>query len=242
MAEGGKVWEGASTTLQIEKDGKLHLYKSEEGFLYSEDPTGQWGVTFVLTDTLLVVVPFSYLVVGKEFRPLRDKQQDSMPADPIRIPDISLPTGSTKLKRFVRMFWSMMRNDIATFRALGVSYERYNEMFSSPNFATSIQKILNGMVFEVECIMRDGNFGLQDLLGLPNATKEVNVDQGIYLRIYLLNDGTAMTWKSRARQDRNIPVITKSRKKSAEDDRYSVVLCYWGSEEQISKTVLDMAE
>ncbi|GKU07564.1 hypothetical protein FLAG1_09948 [Fusarium langsethiae] len=246
----------ASTTLQIEKDGKLHLYKSEEGFLYSEDPTGKWGVTLFIRNQihLHVVVPFSYLVVDKKFRPLHNKQQDSMPADPIRIPDVSLQTGSTKLKRFVRAFWSMIRNDIATFRVLGVSYERYNEMFSSPNFATSIQKILNGMVPEAERIMRVGNFGLEDLLGRPDATKEVNVGQGIYLRIYLLNDGTVGLYVGQthnmvqrtAGHDMEIKSETRSKhtshyriaRKSAEDDRYSVVLCYWAQKSKSRRQFL----
>ncbi|PCD37164.1 hypothetical protein AU210_005668 [Fusarium oxysporum f. sp. radicis-cucumerinum] len=245
----------------MKKDGKLYLYKNEEGFLYMKSPTGGWGtVLFIRNGVYLnLVLPLSYMVIGKSFRSLLDKKKDEAPPVVI-VSTLSLQSGSTKVKRFIRTLWETARRDETILRSLGVGHNRFMELFSDQSFTTNVEIIINGLVPEAKRILQDGNFGLQDLLGLPDATIETNHNQGVYLRIYEDVGGQDVVGlyvgQSRhiSRRMGQHDTTTKSStlhqfskhygiaRQTTEDNCHAVKLCAWSIETQIPLAILDLAE
>ncbi|EXK85220.1 hypothetical protein FOQG_10871 [Fusarium oxysporum f. sp. raphani 54005] len=244
----------------MKKDGKLHLYKNEEGFLYDKSPTGGWGSTFFIRNGvhLHVILPLNYLIIGKIFRPLSAKQNDLVP--PVVIPGngFQLQPGTTKLKRFIRTFWSTIRQDAKDLKALKLSDKRYADIFSEPNYKSNLESVIDGLVPEAKRFLRDGDFGLQDLLGLPDVTVLSTAGQTIYLRVYLHLDGAdevGLYIGQSSRVKGRVYEHEKSIKsaggysphysiarQSRHDDRQTFLLCFWSLDNRVSQPVMDMAE
>ncbi|KAF5988635.1 hypothetical protein FBULB1_1368 [Fusarium bulbicola] len=246
----------------MKKNGKLSLYENEEGFLYSRSPTGGWGVALFIRDGLHlhVVLPVSYMLIGKAFRPLLDKQRDQQPLVVNTTSGSSAQPGSTRFKRYLRTFWNCARHDVSTLKPLGLSNERCSELFSDANFTNNINTITSGLVPEAKRILEDGNFSLQDLLGLPDATTYSNSCQVIYLRIYLDLNGSGkvglyigqshMVVKRMLDHERCTASTTREQhschygiaRQATDDNRHAVVLASWDNRHQISSSLLAMAE
>ncbi|KAF5247358.1 hypothetical protein FANTH_6449 [Fusarium anthophilum] len=244
----------------MKKEGKLQLYKNEEGFLYAKSPTGGWGLTFFVRNGvhLHAILPLSYLNIGKNFRPLSEKQNDLFPPVILSGNERCLQPGTTKLKRFIRTFWESLRQDPNALKGLKLSDRRYTDIFSEPNYKSNVESVINGLVPEGKRFLRDGDFGLQDLLGLPDATTQSTVGQAIYVRVYLHLDTTeevglyiGQSSRVKARIQEHETVIKSTggysphysiARKARPDDRQTFLLCFWTLDNKVSQTVMDMAE
>ncbi|RFN54963.1 hypothetical protein FIE12Z_810 [Fusarium flagelliforme] len=247
---------------RMKHNGKLRLYKNEQGFLYMRNPAGDMGIVLFIRDGihLHLVLPLRIMIIGTEFRPLLDKQQDQQPIVVTLTSGSSLQSGSTKLKRYLRTFWNCARHDTTTVMPLGLYAERYAELFSDANFMNNVNTIQTGIVPEAERVLRNGSFSLDNLLGLPDATTYSNSCQVIYLRIYIDLDGSGSVGfyvgqsHSVVRRMKEHEAVTTSggreqrschyrvARKTTEDNRYAVVLCSWDSQNKISLNLLAIAE
>ncbi|KAH7184609.1 uncharacterized protein B0J16DRAFT_383657 [Fusarium flagelliforme] len=197
------------------------------------NPAGDMGIVLFIRDGIHrhLVLPLRIMIIGTEFCPRLDKQQDQQPIVVTLTSGSSLQSGSAKLKRYLRAFWNCARHDTAT----------------------------DGIVPEAERILRNGSFSLDDLLGLPDATTHSNSCQVIYLRIYVDLDGSGrvafyvgQTHSVVRRMKGHEAVTTSGReqrschyrvaRKATEDNRYAAVLCSWESQNKISLSLLSMAE
>ncbi|KAG5774137.1 hypothetical protein H9Q72_000426 [Fusarium xylarioides] len=241
----------------MKRHGKLQLYKNEEGFLYAQSPTGGWGLTFFVRNGvhLHVILPLSYLNIGKNFRPLSEKQKDLFPPVVLSGNECRLQPGTTKLKRFIRTFWDTLRQDPNTLKGLKLSDKRYTDIFSEPNYKSNVESVIDGLVPEAKRFLRDGDFGLQDLLGLPDATAQSTVGQAIvYLHLDTTEEvgvyiGQSTRVKGRIQEhEQSIKSIGgysphySIARKSRPDDRQTFLLCFWTLDNKVSPAVMDMAE
>ncbi|KAF5985499.1 hypothetical protein FBULB1_2839 [Fusarium bulbicola] len=244
----------------LKQNGKFHLYQNEEGFLYQKHPGGQWGlVLFVRNGTHFhIVLPLNYLLIGKCFRTLLEKQRDSQSSMATTLittqPDHPSQAGNTILERFIKTVWNDLQQQKDISRLLDMGNDRYQEIFS--NLGANIDGIIAGLVPEARRIFQDGNFGLQDILGLPDAQTHLFPGQFIYLLVYLDMDGiegvgfyVGQTQNIKGRitghsacTDNGTPTAHYDiARRSKPWDRHMFILCFW-DDHPVSQVVLDMAE
>ncbi|KAG5802293.1 hypothetical protein H9Q71_013127 [Fusarium xylarioides] len=238
-------------------NGKFHIYKNEEGFLYNTHPDGQWGIALFIRKGVHfhVVLPLNFITIGNNFRTLREKQQDNQSNTPqSAVTDIE---GTNKLQKFARAFWSALRQDQNSLFNMKMNNDRYNDVFANSVFHSNVDGILAGIVPEAQHFLKDGNFGLQDLMSLPEASTYRGAGQFIYVILYLNLDGgdevglyigqtnilqkRLYQHRSQVDQGSSTPHYSIARKAEA-DDRHMRVLWYRDNQQPKNPTILDMAE
>ncbi|RSL85291.1 hypothetical protein CEP51_003384 [Fusarium floridanum] len=159
--------------------GRLPLFKDEPGFLFSRDPRGNQAMVLIIKGTKhvigkfrfvlilasstnlipLVVLPINILQEGRTFRTLAKQTEDLLGAN--ITPSVSLQM-----------------------QLSGSVFDNFN-YFGGPRLRDNVNSILSAVTPEVQEVLNDGQFSLQNLLDLPQVHPHMTLPGPCaYLRIY----------------------------------------------------------